>query len=110
MILFLEGKGREPIRSGQGALMISLTQSLCAVAAFVGLCLSLPAAAAEPESCPGLIASRDARVSWAALRQEEVGLRFVGHATFLIETPQGCGLPLTTVTAAALPSPLTSRP
>ena len=25
----------------------------------------------------------------AALRQDEIGLTFVGHATFLIETPQG---------------------
>ena len=69
--------------------MTTLTQSLRAAAAFVGLCLFLPAAAAEPESCPGLIASRDALFSRAALRQDEVGLTFVGHATFLIETPQG---------------------
>jgi L-ascorbate metabolism protein UlaG (beta-lactamase superfamily) len=69
--------------------MTTLTQSLRAAVAFVGLCLSLPAAAAEPESCPGLIASRDALFAWAALRQDEVGLTFVGHATFLIETPQG---------------------
>ncbi len=59
------------------------------VAAVIGLSLSLPAAAAEPEGCPGLIASRDAQFSRAALRQDEVGLTFIGHATFLIETPQG---------------------
>lgn len=69
--------------------MTRLTHCLRAAVAFVGLCLSLPAAAAEPESCPGLIASRDALFSWAALRQDEVGLTFVNHATFLIETPQG---------------------
>ena len=69
--------------------MTTLTQSLRAAAAFVGLCLFLPVVAAEPESCPGLIASREALFSWAAVRQDEVGLTFVGHATFLIETPQG---------------------
>ncbi|WP_052954798.1 MBL fold metallo-hydrolase [Microvirga vignae] len=42
-----------------------------------------------PPSCPGLIASRDTLFLKAALRQGEVGLTFVGHATFLIETPQG---------------------
>ncbi|MBD2749039.1 MBL fold metallo-hydrolase [Microvirga sp. BT688] len=28
-------------------------------------------------------------MSWAALRQDEVDLTFVGHATFLIGIPQG---------------------
>lgn len=69
--------------------MPSLTQVACAVAALVGLSLSFPAAAAEPEGCPGLIASREALFSRAALRQDEVGLTFIGHSTFLIETPQG---------------------
>ncbi|KLK91753.1 hypothetical protein AA309_18505 [Microvirga vignae] len=59
------------------------------IATCVGLSLTKPVAAAEPESCPGLIASRDTLFSRAALRQNEVGLTFVGHATFLIETPQG---------------------
>jgi L-ascorbate metabolism protein UlaG (beta-lactamase superfamily) len=70
-------------------LMKSFGQVACAVAAFIGLGLSLPTAAAEPEGCPGLIASREALFSPAALRQDEVSLSFIGHATFLIETPQG---------------------
>ena len=57
--------------------------------AFVGMCLGLPVFAAEPESCPGLIASRDILFSRVALRQDEIGLTFIGHATFLLETPQG---------------------
>ena len=57
--------------------------------ALLALGWSLPIAAAEPEACPGLIASRDTLFSRAALRQGEVGLTFVGHATFLIETPEG---------------------
>ena len=63
----------------------------CAIAVFTGLCWSFPGAAEEPkpEGCPGLIASRETLFSRAALRQDEVGLTFVGHATFLIETPQG---------------------
>lgn len=48
-----------------------------------------PAAAEEPEGCPGLVASAPPLVLRAALAQDEVGLTFVGHATFLIETPQG---------------------
>jgi L-ascorbate metabolism protein UlaG (beta-lactamase superfamily) len=46
-------------------------------------------AAAEPEACPGLVASGPPRVLPAALAQDEVGLTFLGHATFVIETPQG---------------------
>jgi L-ascorbate metabolism protein UlaG (beta-lactamase superfamily) len=64
-------------------------QFACVVAAWASLSFPLSATPAEPESCPGLIASRDTLLSWAALRQDEVGLSFVGHATFLIETPQG---------------------
>jgi L-ascorbate metabolism protein UlaG (beta-lactamase superfamily) len=71
------------------ALMKSIGRVACMVAAFISLGLSLPAAADEPEGCPGLIASREALFSRAALRQDEVSLSFVGHATFLIETPQG---------------------
>ena len=54
-----------------------------------GLSFVSPAHAEEPEGCPGLIASRPSLFTRAALRQGEVGLTFVGHATFLIETPQG---------------------
>jgi L-ascorbate metabolism protein UlaG (beta-lactamase superfamily) len=59
------------------------------VAALAGPPWSLPAAAVEQEGCPGLIASRDALFSRVALRQDEAGLTFIGHATFLIETHQG---------------------
>ena len=69
--------------------MTRLMQIACAVAASASLSLPLSATAAEPESCPGLIASRDTLFSRAALRRDEVGLTFVGHATFVIETPQG---------------------
>jgi hypothetical protein len=69
--------------------MLSFARIACSVAVFVGLSLTGSGAAAEPESCPGLIASRDGLFSRAALRQDAVDLTFVGHATFLIETPQG---------------------
>jgi L-ascorbate metabolism protein UlaG (beta-lactamase superfamily) len=53
--------------------------------------------AAKPEmreNCPGLVASRTPRAIPAALRLAalatgEVRLTYVGHATFLIESPQG---------------------
>lgn len=69
--------------------MMSFVRVACAVAALVGLNWSVPVAAEEPEGCPGLVASREAVFSRAALQQDEVGLTFLGHATFLIETPRG---------------------
>jgi len=66
-----------------------LMQIAWVVATWVSLSSPLSATPAESESCPGLIASKDTLFSWAALRQDVVGLTFVGHATFLIETPQG---------------------
>ncbi len=53
------------------------------------ICFLSPASAEEPEGCPGLVAAAPPLVSRAALQQDEVGLTFVGHATFLIETPRG---------------------
>ncbi len=46
-----------------------------------------PAGAAE--ACPGLVARRSPLVVPAALAKDEVGITFVGHATFLIESPGG---------------------
>jgi L-ascorbate metabolism protein UlaG (beta-lactamase superfamily) len=60
------------------------------VAAATALCPGLALAAEpEPEPCPGLVASRDSLVQLAALAPDQVGLTFVGHATFLIESPGG---------------------
>jgi L-ascorbate metabolism protein UlaG (beta-lactamase superfamily) len=53
-----------------------------------------PGAKAEmPESCPGLVASAEPRPIPAALRlaalgADQVRITYVGHATFLIESPQ----------------------
>ena len=41
------------------------------------------------EACPGFVASRTPRAIPAALARGEVALTFVGHATFLIESPGG---------------------
>ena len=59
--------------------------------ALLGLILLVPSPsrAQGPQSCPGLIASGPPRIFRAALPQDTAGLTFVGHATFLIETPQG---------------------
>lgn len=53
--------------------------------------LAAPAAAVE-EGCPGLVAQRTLPIVPAALGRNEVGLTYVGHATFLIETPSGVTL------------------
>jgi L-ascorbate metabolism protein UlaG (beta-lactamase superfamily) len=58
-------------------------------ALLVDMGIFAPAQAQEPQSCPGLIASGPSFLSRVALRQDAVGLTFVGHATFLIESPQG---------------------
>jgi L-ascorbate metabolism protein UlaG (beta-lactamase superfamily) len=47
------------------------------------------ARAEKPDPCPPLTSFADPRIIPASLAQNEVGLTFVGHATFLIETPGG---------------------
>ena len=59
------------------------------VAAFVVLGLLGPAPAGASEACPGLVARRSPHLVPAALAKDEVGITFVGHATFLIESPGG---------------------
>ena len=47
------------------------------------------ASALASEACPGLVARRQPLILPAALGAEEVKISFVGHATFLIESPGG---------------------
>ncbi len=49
----------------------------------------LAAKAAEDEGCPGLVAGHRLPIVPAALATGEVGLTFIGHATFLIESAAG---------------------
>lgn len=60
-----------------------------AVAAVVILGLSGAAPAGASEACPGLVAGGSPLLVPAALANDEVGITFVGHATFLIESPGG---------------------
>ncbi len=46
-----------------------------------------PALAAQ--GCPGAVAARDLPIRLAGLKPNEVQVTFVGHATFLLETPGG---------------------
>ena len=49
-----------------------------------------PSSEQKAEGCPRLVSSAPPRVIPAAIGQEdELGLTFVGHATFVIETPSG---------------------
>ncbi|MDE2364704.1 MAG: MBL fold metallo-hydrolase [Hyphomicrobiales bacterium] len=60
-----------------------------ALFAFVLLCAGLArAGAAEVEKCPDMVASRPPFLK-AALAPDHVRLTFVGHASFLIESPGG---------------------
>ena len=63
---------------------------LSALALLIGLFLPLaaPARAAEVEKCPDMIAGGPT-IMKAALAADHVRLTFVGHATFLLETPGG---------------------
>jgi L-ascorbate metabolism protein UlaG (beta-lactamase superfamily) len=56
--------------------------------------LAILAAGAEPargasEACPGLVARQRPLVAPAALAADEVAVTFIGHSTFLIESPGG---------------------
>jgi L-ascorbate metabolism protein UlaG (beta-lactamase superfamily) len=41
-----------------------------------------------PQSCPGLVAANRPRIIPAALSRDQVRITYVGHATFLIESPE----------------------
>jgi L-ascorbate metabolism protein UlaG (beta-lactamase superfamily) len=58
-----------------------------AAALAVTFCSAAPAVASD--ACPGLVARRQPLILPAALGAEEVRITFVGHATFLIESPAG---------------------
>lgn len=60
-----------------------------AVAALLILALSSSGPANASEACPGLVARGNSLIVPAALSRDEVGITFVGHATFLIESPGG---------------------
>jgi L-ascorbate metabolism protein UlaG (beta-lactamase superfamily) len=70
---------------------MSILRRMLAAAVCAGLCAAAPARAQtqEHEACPGFVASLKSLVQPAALARGEVSLTFVGHATFLIESPGG---------------------
>lgn len=79
-------------------LFLKLTMALGALCGAVTLAAAQGAAPTPPkpemtESCPGLVASRSplfqrASFQLAALNADQVRVTFVGHASFLIESPQ----------------------
>ena len=53
---------------------------------------SQPAQASKPEmmeNCPGLVARGTPRVIPASLKADEIRINYVGHSTFLLESPRG---------------------
>jgi L-ascorbate metabolism protein UlaG (beta-lactamase superfamily) len=70
---------------------MSMVRRALAAAFCVGLCTAGPVRAQtqEHEACPGFVASLRSLIVPAALGRGEVSLSFVGHATFLIESPGG---------------------
>jgi L-ascorbate metabolism protein UlaG (beta-lactamase superfamily) len=72
----------------------ALLASAASAAFGQGMAPAPPAPKIEtPQSCPGLVADRDpflapARFQLAALEPDQVRLTYIGHATFLIESPQ----------------------
>jgi L-ascorbate metabolism protein UlaG (beta-lactamase superfamily) len=71
----------------------SLIRPVAGIAALLIVPFSVPASLAA-ESCPGLTASAPLRMipaalEPAALQADQASLTFVGHATFLIESPGG---------------------
>ncbi len=55
--------------------------------------IPLPSYAQAPgkkaEGCPPLLSQAPARIIPAAVKPDSLSLRFIGHSTFLLETPQG---------------------
>jgi L-ascorbate metabolism protein UlaG (beta-lactamase superfamily) len=85
--------------AGLGCLLRIIPAALAALVALPAAEASafelLQAPAAKPEmveNCPGLVASKAARIVPAALRlalaSDQVRLTYAGHSTFLIESPQ----------------------
>jgi len=80
------------------AVMISRFASSLAAVAVLAVAAAPSAAqpapnAATPESCPGLVAADTPRLMQAAFRKtalalDEVRITFLGHSTFLIESPK----------------------
>ena len=87
----------KPAKAARAALTMSVAVVAallaCEIAAARPLQAQAPAAKPEMmESCPGLVASRGPRViptafKLAALKGDQVRLTYVGHSTFLIESP-----------------------
>jgi len=84
-----------PDRTGAAAHRLQGRAFLSRDAALFGLLLAgfvtLVTSPAKAEECLGPIARRfgEARVMPAALRSDQVAISYVGHATFVIESPQG---------------------
>ena len=75
--------------------LAAVARAACALAAcaVAGLAFAqAPKAPDKPqmkdEFCPGLVAQRGVRAKPAALAADQVRITFVGHATFLIESPK----------------------
>lgn len=68
---------------------VAIAFAVSACAAMSGFASSAVAQASKPEGCPRLVSRDQPRIIPAALREDELLIRFVGHATFLIETPGG---------------------
>jgi len=62
---------------------------LGAAAAALALAFSPAARAEASDACPGLVAHRRPLIVPASVGREDVRISFVGHATFLIESPGG---------------------
>ena len=66
----------------RGALGFGIT-----AATFLTLTLASVPPVGASEACPGLVARKQSLIVPAVLGREEVGITFVGHSTFLIESP-----------------------
>jgi L-ascorbate metabolism protein UlaG (beta-lactamase superfamily) len=81
---------------GSAALKIAVVAAAWAVLAAGGpaSAQNLAQGAAPPakpemtESCPGLVAARSPRAVPAALNADQLRISYIGHSTFLIESPQ----------------------
>ncbi len=72
-----------------GALFLSCAGLFFTAAAFAAPTSLRLAQDVKAEGCPHLLSQGPARILPAAVGKDQMALTFIGHATFLLETPAG---------------------
>ena len=83
-VMDMIGTSLKIVVAALGFFVAGATQSLAQ-----GAATPSPFKAEPVESCPGLVAARSPLFQPVALNPDQVRIAYIGHSTFLIESPQG---------------------